>query len=72
MGKVLVFVCLHIVSIKSTAGNKTRLFLSPLLFSTRSFLILAEAFRNEYVAAFSTALRTATEKNELGGYLTSP
>ena len=35
------------------------------LISTSSFLILAEAFRNDYVAACSTALRSASEKNEL-------
>ena len=42
MDKVQVYMCLHlhIASIKSTAGNKTRLFPSP-------FLILAESFRND-------------------------
>ena len=64
--------CLHAVSIKATAGNHTRLPPSPFLISTSSFLNLAEAFRSDYVTACSTALRTATEKNELGGYVTVP
>ena len=72
MDKVYVYMCLHIVSIESTAGNKTRLFSSPLLISTSRFLILAEAFRNDYVASCSTALRSATEKNEMGNYVTVP
>ena len=70
--KVHVYMCLHIASIKSTAGNKTRLFHSPLLISTSWFLILAEAFRNDHIAACSTALRSATEKNEMGGFVTVP
>ena len=71
MGKVRVYMCSHIASIKSTAGNKTMFFPSPLLNSINRFLILAKAFRN-YVAACSTALRIATEKNEWGGYVTFP
>ena len=65
--KVLVYMCLHIASIKSTAWNKTKLLPSPFLISTSWFLILAEAFRNDHVAACSTAFRSATEKNEMGG-----
>ena len=57
MEKVYVYMCLHIASIESTAGNKAKLVPSPFLISTRSFRILAEAFRNDYVAACSTALR---------------
>ena len=68
--KVHVYMYLHVSSIKSTAGNKTRLFPSPFLISTSRFLIFAKAFRNDHVAACSTALRIATEKNELGGYVT--
>ena len=64
--------CLHIASVKSTAGNKTRLFPSLFLISTGRFYILAEAFRNDHVAACSTALLSATEKNEMGGYETVP
>ena len=62
--------CLHIASIKTTAGNKTRLFSSPFLISTSSVLILAKAFRNDYVAACSIALRSVTETNVLGGHVT--
>ena len=64
MDKVHVYTCLHIASTKSTAGNKT------FLISTNRFLILAEAFRNNQVAAYSTAVCSATERNEMGGYVT--
>ena len=64
--------CLQIVSVKSTAGNKTWLFPSFFLISTMWFLILAEAFRNDHRAAFSTAICSATEKNEMNGYVTVP
>ena len=70
--KVHVYMCFHIAPIKSTAGNKTRLFPSPFLISTNWFLSLAQAFRKHHVAACSTALRSATEKNEMGGYVTVP
>ena len=72
VGQVHVYMCLHIALIKSTAGNKTRLFPSPFLFSTSWFLILAEAFRNDHVATCSTATRSAAEKNEVCGYVTVP
>ena len=68
--KVNVYICLHIASIKSTAGNKTRLFRSPFHVSTSSRLTLAEAFRNAYVAAGSTAIRSASEENQSVGYVT--
>ena len=48
------------------------LFLSPFLFTTGWILILANVFRNDYVAACKTARRSATEKNELGGSVTVP
>ena len=67
LGTVHVYMCLDMASIKSTAENKTRFFPSPFLVSTCRFLILAKAFRNDYVADCSTALRSATEKNEKGG-----
>ena len=70
--KVHVYMCSHIASIKSAAGNKTRLLPCPFLISTSWFFILAEAFRNDHVAACSTALRNANENNDLGGYLTVP
>ena len=72
MDKVQVYMCLHIPWIKSTAGNKTTLIRSPFLISSSWFLILAEAFRNDHVAACSTALCSATEENEPGGYVTDP
>ena len=72
MDKVHVQMCLHIASIKSTAGNKTRFFPSPFHISTSSRPILAEAFRNYHVAACNTALCSATEENESGGYVTVP
>ena len=72
MDKVLVYMCLHIASIKSTVGNKIRLFPGSFLTSTSSRLTLAEALRNDHVAACSTALRSATEENESDGYVTVP
>ena len=70
MDKVHVYMCLHIALIESTAGNKTTLFPSPFLISTTCFLILAEAFPNDQVATCSTALPSATEKNEMGSCVT--
>ena len=72
MGKTHVYICLHNAPIKSTAGNKTKLFPSPFFISTSSRLTLAEAFRNDYVAACGNAFRSATEENESGGYATVP
>ena len=72
MVKFNVYMCLHIASVKFTAGNKTRLFPSPFDISTNSRLTLAEAFRNDHAAACGTALRSATEENEPGGYVTVP
>ena len=63
---------LHTASIKSTVGNKTRLFPSPFHVSTSSRLTLAGAFRSDYVADCSTAFRSATEENEVGGYVAVP
>ena len=60
---------LHTASTKSIVLNKIRLFPSPFHVSTSSRLILAGAFRSDYVAACSTALRNATEENESGGYV---
>ena len=70
MEKVHIYLCLHIALIKSTDGIEARPFPSPFL--TSWFRILAEAFRNDHVAVFSTALRSATEKNEMGGYVAVP
>ena len=63
---------LHTASIKSTVENETRLFPSPFHVSTSSRLTLAREFRSYYVAAFSTALRSATEGNESGGHVAVP
>ena len=63
--RVRIYMCFHTASMESTAGNKSR------LFSSR-FLILGEAFRNDHVAAGSFSLRSATEKNKMGGYVTVP
>ena len=52
--------------------NETRLFPSPFLVNTGWFLILEKVFRNGYVAACSTALRSATEENESGGHVDVP
>ena len=70
MDKLHVYKCIHNASIKSTAGNKTRLFASPFLFCSSWFLILAETFPSDYVTACTTAVRSATEKNEMAGYVT--
>ena len=63
---------LHTASIKSTVGNKTKLFPSPFHVSTSSRLSLAREFRSDHVAACSTALRSATEENAWGGYIDVP
>ena len=72
MDKVLVYMCLHIASIKSITGNKTMLFPNPFYISFSSRLTLNEAFRKDHVAACSIAHRSATEENESGGYVTVP
>ena len=59
-------------SVKTTVGNKTRLFCSPFHVSTSSRLTLVGEFQSNYVAAFSTALRSDTEENDSGGYVTVP
>ena len=63
---------LHTASIKSTVVDKTRVFPSPFHVSTNTRLTLAGAFRSDYVAACCTALRSATEENESGGYVAVP
>ena len=72
MDKTHVHMCFHIESFKSTGGIKTRLFSSPFLIFTSWFLILVKAFRNDHLATCSTALRSATEKSEMGGYVIVP
>ena len=51
---------------------ETRLFPSPFLVNTGCFLNLEKVFRNGYVAACSTALRSATEENDSGGHVYVP
>ena len=53
-------------------GTKLGFFPSPFHVSTNSRFTLAGAFRSDYVAACSTALRRITEENESGGYVTVP
>ena len=67
MHKVHVYMWLHTASITSTAGNKPRLFPSPLHIFTSSRSTLAEAFRNDHVAACNAPLRSATEEIGSGG-----
>ena len=61
-----------IASIKDTFGTKLVFFSSKFLVTTARFLILAKAFRNDYVAVCGTARRSATETNELSGCVTVP
>ena len=58
--------------LKPTVWNKLGVFLSPFHVSTGSGLTLAGAFRGGYVAACSTAFRSATEGNDSGGYVDVP
>ena len=56
-------------SIKTNVGNKLGLFPSPFHFSTSSRLTLAGALRGDYVAACSTAFRSASEENDFSGHV---
>ena len=58
--------------IKTTVWNKLGLYPSPFHNSTSSRLTLAGAFRGGYVAACSFVFRSATEKNDSGGYVDVP
>ena len=60
---------LHAASIKTTVWNKLGVYLSPFHVSTSSGLTLAGLFRGGYVAACSTAFRSATEENDSGGHV---
>ena len=65
------FTCVYILHrLNPLPGIKLDFGPSPFLIFTSQFLILAERFRNDHVAACSTALHSATEKNEMGGYAT--
>ena len=63
---------LHAASIKSTVWNKLGVYPSPFHISTSSRLTLTGAFHGGYVAACSTAFRSATEENDSGGYVDVP
>ena len=64
---------LHTASTNITVGNKTRLFSSPFhVYTSSRVYTLAGTFRSDNVAACSTALRSATEENESGGYVDVP
>ena len=52
--------------------KETRLFPSPFHVINGWFVILEKVFRNDYVAACSTTLRSATEQNESGGHVDVP
>ena len=60
---------LHTGSIKPTVGTKTKLHFSLFHISPSSRLILAGAFRSDYVAACSTTFRSVTEEKESCGYV---
>ena len=65
------FTCGYILHrINPLLGTKLEFFSSPFQGSTNSRLILTGASGNDYVAACSTALRSASEENESGGYVT--
>ena len=63
-----VYMSLHTASIESTVVNKTRFF--PSQFQIPRFYQLMPHL--DYIAAYSTALRTATEEDESSGYLGVP
>ena len=64
--------CLHADPIKSTVGNKLKLFLSPFHVSTSSGLTLAGESRGDYVAACSTAFHSFGEEKGSGGHVDVP
>ena len=52
--------------------EQNRLFPSSFHVSNSSCLTLAGSFRGDYVAACSTAFRSAIEENDSGGYVDVP
>ena len=73
MLKQFMFTCGYILHrLNPLLGTKPDFFLARCTFCTSSRLILAGAFRSDYVAACSTALRSSTEDNESGGYVAVP
>ena len=63
---------LQATSNKTTVWNKLGVFPSQFHVSTSSGLTVAGVFRGGYVAACSTASRSATEDNDSGGYVDVP
>ena len=62
------YYCIDLIHFRS----ETRLFPGPFLVNTGWFLILEKVFRNDNVAACSTALRSVTEENDSGGHVDVP
>ena len=52
--------------------EQTRLFLSPFHVSNSSRLNMTGEFQSDYVAACTTAFRSAFEENDFGGYVDVP
>ena len=63
---------LRAAAIKRTVWNRLGVFPSPFHVSTSSGLTLAGEFRGGYVAACSTAFRSANEEKASGGYVDVP
>ena len=53
-------------------GTELSFFIAGTSFLLAGSFFLTKAFRNDHVAACSTALRSTTHKNELGGYVNVP
>ena len=68
----IMFTCVYILHQSNPLLGTKLGFSSPFLFSTSRFCILAEAFRNDHVAACNTAFRSDTDGNEMGGYVIVP
>ena len=66
------FTCGYTANVYIHCWEQTRLSASPFHVSTSSRLTLAGAFQSDYVAACSTAFRSATEKNDSGGCVAVP
>ena len=62
----------HCASFVDKFWNGSRLVSSSFILPTSWFPILAQAFRNAYVVACSTARRSAAEKDELSGHGSVP
>ena len=68
------FTCVYILHrLNPLLGTKLGYFLARSSFLLAGFSFWTkQAFRNDHVAACSTARRSATEENEMGGYVTVP